>query len=218
MTTTVSSTSAAGPMILRHVREPLVLGILMAGLGTSPGLALPLDVFSFGPRPLQQTSAGVSVAPVMRPGADIAELRRLSGFTWDQLARLFGVSRRSLHFWASGKVMTPANEEHLARLLGAIRKIDRGSASANRAELLAPGDAGEIPFDLLATGRYDQVVALIGVSTSKPRVAAPKLSEAAMVARAPRRPEELVGALQDRVHRVTGKVRAARSARVRSGS
>ena len=33
----------------------------------------------------------------------VSELRRISGLTWEQLAWLFGVSRRSVHFWASGK-------------------------------------------------------------------------------------------------------------------
>lgn len=37
------------------------------------------------------------------------------------------------------------------------------------------------------------------------------------VRRAPRPPEELVGALQDRVHRESGSTRAAKSVRVRNG-
>ena len=85
-------------------------------------------------------------------GAVIGELRRLSGLTWDQLARLFGVSRRSVHFWASGKPMAPSNEEHLRRLLAVVRKVDRGSARANRAILLGADEDGISLFDLLAAG------------------------------------------------------------------
>jgi hypothetical protein len=40
-------------------------------------------------------------------------------------------------------------------------------------------------------------------------------AEEARAARAPRPPEELVGAFQDRVHRESGALRAARSVRVR---
>ena len=32
----------------------------------------------------------------------IFELRRLTGFTWDELALLLSVTRRSLHLWANG--------------------------------------------------------------------------------------------------------------------
>lgn len=209
------STSAAGAMLMRQVREPVLVGLMLAGLGTSAAPALPADIVSRSARPVQQTTAGSAVTQPARTGAAIAELRRLSGFTWDQLARLFGVSRRSLHFWASGRAMTPGNEEHLQRLLAAIRKIDRRSASANRAELLAVRDDGSIPFDLLTDGQYDRVVALVGPGQGGRRASPPTLAEEAKAARTPRPPENLVGALQDRVHREPGIVRAAKSVRAR---
>lgn len=46
-------------------------------------------------------------------------------------------------------------------------------------------------------------------------VTRPSPSRTVRAARAPRLPEELVGALQDRVHREVGRVRAARSVKVR---
>lgn len=153
--------------------------------------------------------------PTVRAAAAIMELRRLTGLTWDQLAHLFSISRRSLHLWASGKAMAPSNEEHLQRLLALIRRIDRGSASANRTALLAVGEDGTLPFDLLAAGQYDRVAALLGPGEAR-RVVAPKLSPDAMAARAPRPPEELVGALQDRIHHDTGISRAAKSVKLRS--
>jgi DNA-binding transcriptional regulator YiaG len=210
------STSAAGAMLTRQVRGPMLVGGMLVGLGTSSVHALPTEIVARSSRPVQQTTAGASVILAARAGTAIAELRRLSGFTWEQFARLFNVSRRSLHFWASGKAMTPAHEEHLGRLLLVVRKIDRGSASANRAELLAVRDDGSILFDLLANRKYDRVFSLLGPGDAK-RVVAPKLSDEAMAARAPRPPEELVDALQDRVHRETGIARAAKSVRVRGG-
>ena len=213
---TFDSTSAAGAMLMRRVREPvLVVGCMLAGLGTSTAYAYVQHMVPPSQRPVEQTTAGTPVVIAERAGAAIGELRRLSGFTWHQLARIFNVSRRSLHFWASGKPMAPSNEEHLQRLLSVVRKIDRGSASANRALLLGVREDGSIPFDLLTAGDYERVLSLLGLGEAR-RVSPPKLSDEARAARAPAAPEQLVGALQDRIHRASGTARAAKSVRVRS--
>lgn len=213
----IESTSAAGAMLPRPLREPVLLGMMLVGLGTSTCLGVPTVIDLRLPPGAQQTSSGMSVMLVERAGAAIAELRRLSGLTWDQLARLFNVSRRALHFWASGKAMTPGNEEHLQRILAVLRKVDRGSVAANRTALLAVRDDGIIPFDLLTEGRYDGAIAVLGGSEGVVRARSPRMSMDAKVARTPRPPEELADALQDRVHRETGSARAAKSVRTRSG-
>lgn len=202
------STSAAGAM-LRQVRIPAMAGCMLVGIGTSTAQIPPLDIVQ-AQRSAAQTSSGGALLASMAAGAAIGELRRLSGFTWEQLARLFNVSRRSLHFWASGKPMSPANEEHLHRLIAALRKIDRGSASANRAELLRAREDGCLPFDLLAARDYERVLSLLGPGDAR-RTSPPKLSDDARASRAPRPPEELAGALQDRIHPTSGRLRSAKA-------
>lgn len=205
---TFDATSAAGAMRIRQVREPVLVGFLLAGLGTSPLCAFSPDALLPSQR-TDQTSAGVSITSAATSDAGISELRRLSGLTWDQLSRLFNLSRRSLHFWASGKPMAPSNEERLQRLLAVVRKVDRGSASANRAMLLGVREDGILAFDLLAAGNYDRVLSLLG--TGEPRRASPpRLSDAAREARAPRPPEELVDALHDRIHPTSGRLLASK--------
>jgi len=134
----------------------------------------------------------------------IMELRRISGLTWEQLARLFVVSRRSLHFWASGKPLSTLNEEHLQRLLSTLRTIDRGNASENRSLLFSALPDGAIPYDLLVAKQYEEVIDLIGPGTERPRTAA--LSNYNHDFRTPRRPHELVGALQDSAYIRKGRL------------
>lgn len=215
--------------MLRQVREPLLLGCMLAGFGTSTAPELPSEAAPWWQRSEAQTTAGASgvardgqpspppPAVAVSAGPAIAELRRLSGLTWDQLARLFGVNRRSLHLWASGKAMTPSHEERLQRVLAVVRKIDRGSASENRTLLLGAREDGDIPLDLLAARSFDRVVSLLGAGTGRKAVPPSRLSPEAKAARAPRPPEELVGALQDRIHHASGPVRAAKSVRLRGG-
>ena len=142
----------------------------------------------------------------------IAELRRTSGLTWDQIGRLFGVSRRCVHFWASGKPMNAANEQHLLQILDVVRQADRGDARGNRAVLFEVS-AGRTPFDLLASKRFDEAGALLGRGPGSRRLTFRPLDAKAAAERAPLPPEALIDAMNDRVHRDVGSVRPARTVR-----
>lgn len=205
-----NGTSASGSMRTdsSQALPVLVLG-MSAWLSTSAGGWTPPEPTLRLQRSVEQTTAGAML--VVEPvGHAIGELRRLSGLTWDQLARLFGVSRRALHLWASGKSMTSSNEERLQRILAVVRKVDRGSASENRALLLRADAFGQMPVDLLAMGNYDRVFEQVGAGKAQ-RATPGILSDEARAARAaPVRPEELVGALQDRIHPSSGRLRSAK--------
>jgi transcriptional regulator with XRE-family HTH domain len=132
----------------------------------------------------------------------VLEVRRRSGLTWEQLASLFDVDRRSVHLWASGRPMSAPNAERLNRVLAVLRRCDRGGPSATRAWLHAPTSRGRLPLDLLREGRFDEIAMPGARETPRP---AP-LSDAALRSRAPRPPEDLVAARQDRVHIEKGKL------------
>jgi DNA-binding transcriptional regulator YiaG len=163
-----------------------------------------------------QTNAGFVLQQRERKRAaeGILELRQMTSLTWDQLARLFNVSRRALHFWASGQTMSADHEERFYRIASCIQKAYTGNAVDTRAALLRPDADGAIPFDLLAEGKYDEALALL----------APQ-SDAPVVRRAPRvverpaewKPEQLVDALQDRIP-AYGTPKPSTRRRVRLGS
>ena len=74
---------------------------------------------------------------------ELGELRRLTGMTWDALARVFGVSRRAVHLWANGGRMKDANARQLLGLLAQARAERAGKglpplALRRRAERLQP--------------------------------------------------------------------------------
>jgi len=164
----------------------------------------------------EQTNSGLMPSGVeTTPISAIAEFRRRSGLTWDQLARLFGVARRSVHFWASGKALSAANEERVGRMLAVLRYIDRGNARATRAALLTPLGDGTTPFDLLAKNEFEVVKEQLGPGPQLSTPALLRLSPAARAVRMPSPPEERVGALQNTVHREVGKSRVAKTVRVK---
>ena len=142
----------------------------------------------------------------------ISELRRISGLTWEQLGQLFEVSRRSVHFWASGKLLNAGNEECLMRVLDVVRGADRGSARRTRAALFDTS-AGTTPFDMLVAQRFDDARAALGRGQGRSAPKLAELSPSAKAARAPLPLEQLVDAKSERVHREPGRARAARTVR-----
>jgi len=98
----------------------------------------------------------------------VSELRRISGLTWEQLGQLFAVSRRSVHFWASGKPLNAENETRLLQVLDIVRTADRGDAGSTRSALLDVHD-GISAFDLLVEERFAEARARLGVGAGRPR-------------------------------------------------
>ncbi len=142
----------------------------------------------------------------------VSELRRISGLTWEQLGQLFGVSRRSVHFWASGRPMNAANEQHLRKVLDIVRQADRGDARSNRAALLTVS-AGNAPFDLLMSQAFDKASVRLGRRQQGRRVDLGELDAHARAERTPPPPGNLIDAMNDQVHRDVGSGRAAGTVR-----
>jgi DNA-binding transcriptional regulator YiaG len=103
--------------------------------------------------------------------AEVRWLREASGLTWEQMGRLFGVSRRAVHLWANGGRMNATNAELLGRLVALVRELP-GGPDRRRAALLAPTADGTSIVD---------------------RVRARHDSDARDISGTPFRPEELLG-------------------------
>lgn len=167
---------------------------------------------------LEMTTSGFTLPSTSSTEATqkaLNKLRKLSGLTWAQLARLFNVSSRSLHFWASGEPLSSFNEENLNRLLGTIQYIDQGSASLNRSLLLRPNSDGRPLFDLLVAGEHEEVKRILGPGNAPERPHLVPLSEDAHMSRMPQNPADLVDALQEPIRCEVGRSRPARAARSR---
>ena len=144
----------------------------------------------------------------------ISELRRIGGMTWVELGQLFGVSPQSIHSWASGGTLDAITEQHLLQVLDVMRGADRGDARSNRMALFAMAD-GETPFELLAFRKFEEARVILGPGPGR---RCPELTELDDATKAERRsppPEELIEALNDRVHQDLGRGRAACTVRNR---
>jgi transcriptional regulator with XRE-family HTH domain len=216
------STSACGSMRSSAKPTSPVIGGLLYYSGTTNAESIPnLYLCTLA----KQTASDIPVSFISSDligtsQAAVNELRRLSGLTWEQLAKILNVSRRSLHFWASGKPLSPFNEELLRRLLGTIQYINRGSVSENRSLLLHPVRDSSIPLDLLIAGKYEEIKQLLGAGKVSEKPKLKSLSSESIALRMPQRPEDLVDARHEPIHREVGRSRPARTTRSqrRSGS
>jgi transcriptional regulator with XRE-family HTH domain len=211
------STSANGPM--RTQVAPHYVGITVFPASSETATSELIYHWHCLLRNVQTTSGfnllSQTTGSIEATRTALNEIRKLSGLTWEQLARLFNVSRRSLHFWASGQPLSRFNEENLNRVLGTIRYINRGGASINRSILLNPIKDGTIPFDLLVAGRHEEVKQLLGSGNVPQKQQVKPLSPDALASRMPQKPEELIDTLHDPIHREVGKSRAVRAVRSR---
>lgn len=195
----------------------VLLGTL-ADSSTSCGHSSPVAADILARRMTASAGSADLAPPPIRPDRTestrqaVNELRKLSGLTWEQLARLFGVSRRSVHFWASGKPLSEAHEQAVLRVLAILRAADRGDARSNRA-LLLESEGVASAFELLRLGRFVDAAHRLGTGPGLRRLPVTPLSPEAAAARKPPPPDELVDALDDRGHRDIGRGRPARTVR-----
>lgn len=82
------------------------------------------------------------------PAESLKELYDSTALTWDQIARLFGVSRRAVHLWTSGQRMSARNLERLARIGEVVSENQSTTPEATRANLFVRKDGGS-PFSML---------------------------------------------------------------------
>lgn len=88
----------------------------------------------------------------------VADLHNRSGLSWEQIARLFAVSRRAVHKWVAGGAMNAHNSARLAELTAAIDRL-AGSPRHVRSQLLTPRSDGRTLFaDLLGQDREPALI------------------------------------------------------------
>lgn len=147
--------AVSGGSIGRRLVVPALLAMSLTG---TTGLAIPLaepPSTSLVSQNWTGSGAGSRGDLGRSPGTSgaVRRLRATAGLTWDELARLFGVSRRTVHNWANGGRMTARNASLLGSLDAFVTKHDQGTPKATRAHLMAPRATGSSYYDGLALMR-----------------------------------------------------------------
>jgi len=195
------------------VKTLLVLGMLLSpATSNDQGLRVSDDARLVVAEPTSSLATEVSHA---RQTVALKELRHRTGLTWDQLAELFDVTRRSVHSWNNGNAMRPEHVQTLRRLVAFSRHVDRGLPSLTKAALFTPNDSGQIPFKALAKGDFAGAVVSMRSSSAKlPFLSEPPLKPVGSYARQ-RRPMDMVDITHERVPEI-GTIAPARPIKIRN--
>ncbi|MDR1448721.1 MAG: hypothetical protein LBI84_00695 [Propionibacteriaceae bacterium] len=107
---------------------------------SSSGTSAPFSVVYYRGNPTpDRTAAGDS--------GRIRWIHEHTGLTWDQLGRLFGVSRRTVHLWASGSRLNATNAEALAEVERLAHSLAGATPDERRSSLFKLNDEGVSLFD-----------------------------------------------------------------------
>lgn len=157
------------------------------------------------PNTAERTSATHSVGGVMPDSSrnikstarGILAIRQIANLTWEETAKVFGVTRRTVHLWANGRQPSGDQERKLNRVLGILRSYQTLSPSSLRERLMASAMPGTLFFDLLCNDKCDMFQELFVVENEVNQYSPPSLTlETDLYS--PQSPILLLDALQDR--------------------
>lgn len=102
-------------------------------------------------------------------GLLLAKLKGTSALTYEELAPLLGVSRRTLHTWNAGGPISARREARVRRVVEAVAAIAAVSRRPMRAQLLDRQPNDLRLYDLLAEGLFQEAVdAAAGTHAHRP--------------------------------------------------
>ena len=100
---------------------------------------------------------------------NLFEIRRLTGFSWPQLANLLDVTRYTLNKWVKGAEIKGKNRKHVAETLKVLRYADKGSAESNAEELNKQNESQKSPIELIRLKDYEVAKQLLSYGPSRPQ-------------------------------------------------
>jgi hypothetical protein len=82
------------------------------------------DCGQLAPEPSKVVPRGFESRDIRSDREEITWIKEHSGLTWDQLGKVFGVSRRAVHMWANGGRLNESNAHRLRSFSAIVRDVE----------------------------------------------------------------------------------------------
>ena len=116
---------------------------------TNSGMASSFQHSPLAGRPAGAENHEPPATVVRSDQEELLWIKEQSGLTWEQLGRVFGVSRRAVHLWANGGRMNEANARTLRDFASTVQAISSDSPEMTRAALMSRDADGLSSLDRL---------------------------------------------------------------------
>jgi len=205
----IQGTSAGS--IVKVIGSAFVVASMLSNPGTSNANPprITVDRTSAVPNNAWLSSSSSENPPATARG--ILAIRQMANLTWDETAKLFGVSRRTVHLWANGRHPSGDQERKLNKILGILGSHQNLGPSLLRERLMASAQPGTLFFDLLCSDELDTFQGIFSTDSVPGRYSPPSLHLGARTYTS-QLPIMLLDALQDRPV-MTGKAIVKKSVR-----
>lgn len=183
--------------IVRIISSGLVVASILGTPATSNAYPAQIVTERTSAAPSNTGNLPVSPGNTSSTARGIMAIRQLANLTWDETAKVFGVTRRTVHLWANGRHPSGDQERKLNRVLGLLRSYQNLNPSMLREKLMGSAKPGTLFFDLLCNDEFDTFQELL-VAENEPYQYLPPFSSTEGDGYSPPAPILLLDALQDR--------------------
>src|SRR5262249_58463749 len=123
----------------------IVMELLTGGTSIPTGQSTPsieVSIYRTPPQAVAPAAVNEQLVSTLLPelAKSVRSLRDRTGLTWDELAHLFGVSRRTLYNWSTGGKVSASHAQSIAAVVSAVHHLDTGNPQLTRSKLLAPAE------------------------------------------------------------------------------
>ncbi|MBB3643846.1 hypothetical protein FHX14_000005 [Rhizobium sp. BK619] len=121
---------------------------------------------------LLRRGTAASASPTVLAAPDdvplmLAEIKRMTGFGWNEIGELLGCTRQTVYNWTQGAAVRAENAKRISALHETVKFFDRGPQEEN-AGLIATSYAGRTVRDMLTSGEFAVVKRLTGRGAGRP--------------------------------------------------
>lgn len=87
----------------------------------------------------------------------LSRIKEASGLTWEEIAKILGTTRRTIHSWVAGSTVRTTNAQRVHALYNAmVQTIGDQSPVEARTHLITPDEDGNIQANLIARRLREQ--------------------------------------------------------------
>ena len=205
--------TSAGNFV-KVIGSAFVVASMLSNPGTSNANSARITVDRTSAAPNNALSSPSSSESLPSTARGILAIRRIANLTWDETAKIFDVSRRTVHLWANGRHPSGDQERKLNRILGILSSHQNLDPSLVRERLMASVRPGTLFFDLLCKDELETFQNLF-LSDSVPGQYSPPSLHLEARPYTSQHPILLLDALQDRPA-MTGEAIMKKSVRLKS--